>query len=49
MEIRTAYADVAVERWLAETGRDAILDGNGRSVSEVKNERLGDGGQKDAA
>ncbi|SEG33356.1 site-specific DNA-methyltransferase, partial [Jhaorihella thermophila] len=27
MEISPAYVDVAVERWQAETGKDAILDG----------------------
>ena len=30
MEISPAYVDVAVERWQVETGRDAILDGDGR-------------------
>jgi DNA modification methylase len=40
MEISPAYVDVAVERWQAETGRDAILDGDGRSFAEVKAERL---------
>ena len=28
MEISPAYIDVAVERWQAETGKDAILDGD---------------------
>ena len=42
MEISPAYVDVAVERWQAETGRDAILDGDGRTFAEVKAERLGD-------
>ena len=41
MEISPAYVDVAVERWQAETGRDAILDGDGRSFAAVKAERLG--------
>jgi DNA (cytosine-5)-methyltransferase 1 len=36
MEISPAYVDVAVERWQAETGRDAILDGDGRTFAEVK-------------
>ena len=43
MEISPAYVDVAVERWQAETGRDAILDGDGRSFAAVKAERLGAG------
>ena len=33
MEISPAYVDVAVERWQAETGRDAILDGDGRTFA----------------
>jgi DNA modification methylase len=41
MEISPAYVDVAVERWQAETGRDAVLDGAGRSFAAVKAERLG--------
>jgi hypothetical protein len=40
MEISPAYVDVAVERWQAETGRDAVLDGDGRSFAAVKAERL---------
>ena len=42
MEISPAYVDVAVERWQAETGKDAILDGDGRTFAQVKAERLGD-------
>ena len=42
MEISPAYIDVAVERWQAETGRDAILDGDGRTFAQVRTERLGD-------
>jgi DNA modification methylase len=41
MEISPAYVDVAVERWQAETGRDAMLDDDGRSFTAVKSERLG--------
>ena len=40
MEISAAYVDVAVERWQAETGKDAILDGDGRTFAEVRVERL---------
>ena len=47
MEISPAYVDVAVERWQAETGRDAILDGDGRTFAQVRAERLGD--EADAA
>ena len=34
--------DVAVERWQAETGREAILDGDGRTFAQIRTERLGD-------
>ena len=40
MEISPAYVDVAVERWQAETGKEAILDGDGRTFSQVRTERL---------
>jgi hypothetical protein len=43
MGISPAYVDVAVERWQAETGRDAVLDGDGRSFTVVKAERLSAG------
>lgn len=43
MEIGPAYVDVAIERWQAETGKDAILDGDGRTFAVVKAERLGGG------
>lgn len=49
MEISPAYIDVAVERWQAETGRDAILDGDGRTFAQVKTERLGEGDSKEDA
>ena len=35
------YCDVIVQRWQGETGRDAVLDGDGRSFAAVKAERLG--------
>ena len=41
IEISPAYIDVAIERWQAETGKDAILDGDGRTFAAVKEERLG--------
>lgn len=41
MEISPAYVDVAVERWQAEIGRDAVLDGDRRRFGEVERERLG--------
>ncbi len=42
MEISPAYVDVAVERWQADTGREAVLDGDGRTFAQVRTERLGD-------
>ena len=42
MEISPAYIDVCIERWQAETGKDAVLDGDGRTFDEIKAERLGD-------
>jgi DNA modification methylase len=42
MEISPAYVDVAVERWQAETGKEAILDGDGRTFAQVRTERLGE-------
>jgi len=42
MEISPAYVDVAVERWQAETGKEPMLDGDGRTFAAVKEERLGD-------
>ncbi len=49
MEISPAYVDVAVERWQAETGRDAILDGDGRTFAKVREERLRESDAADAA
>ncbi|MFO7856311.1 MAG: hypothetical protein R6V44_14065 [Paracoccaceae bacterium] len=41
MEISPAYVDVAVQRWQAETGRKAVLDGEGGSFAEIQRERIG--------
>ena len=41
LEIDPAYADVIVQRWQAETGEPAILDGEDRSFAEVATARLG--------
>jgi DNA modification methylase len=41
IEVDPRYVDVIVERWQAETGREAVLDGDGRSFATVKAERLG--------
>jgi DNA modification methylase len=42
LELDPRYVDVIVERWQAETGRDAILDGDGRTFAQVRTERLGE-------
>ena len=34
MELDPGYVDVIVERWQDETGRDALLDGDGRGFAE---------------
>ena len=43
-ERQAQYASLrsAVERWQADTGREAILDGDGRTFVQVKAARLGD-------
>jgi DNA modification methylase len=41
IELDPRYVDVIVDRWQAETRRDAVLDGDGRSFAAVKWERLG--------
>jgi DNA modification methylase len=39
VELDPAYVDVAVLRWQAFTGREAVLEGDGRSFAEVAAER----------
>jgi DNA modification methylase len=41
IELDPAYVDVALQRWQAFTGDKAILDGHGRSFTEVAAERQG--------
>lgn len=41
MEVDPGYVDVAVLRWQALTGQDAILDGDGRSFAALCAERRG--------
>jgi len=43
VELDPAYVDVAVERWQGFTGREAVLEGDGRSFAEVTAERLAEG------
>lgn len=49
MEVSPAYVDVGVERWPAETGKDAILEGDGRTFAELKAERLGNTPEEEEA
>jgi len=39
IELNPSYVDVAVLRWQAFTGIEAILEGNGRSFATVAAER----------
>ncbi len=41
LELDPRYVDVIVERWQAETGREAALDGDGRGFTAVSTERTG--------
>jgi len=41
MELDPRYVDVIVKRWQDFTGQEAILDGDGRTFNEMKNERQG--------
>ena len=41
LELDPKCCDVIIERWQAETGRDATLDDDGRSFAALKSERLG--------
>ena len=40
IEISPAFVDVAVRRWQEATGRDAVLDSDGRNFADVAAERL---------
>jgi DNA modification methylase len=40
-EIDPRYTDVVVSRWQTLTGRQATLEGDGRTFDEVKTERMG--------
>lgn len=40
VEIEPGYVDVIVERWQRATGKQAILDGDGRTFAEIQSERL---------
>ena len=40
LELDPKYVDVVVERWQRLTGREATLDGDGRTFEQMKAERL---------
>ena len=40
IEIEPRYVDVAVRRWQNLTGKDATLDGDGRTFAEIQAERV---------
>lgn len=40
VELNPAYVDVAIKRWQDFTGKQAVLEGDGRTFAEVANERL---------
>ena len=39
VELDPAYVDVALRRWEAFTGQQAVLDGDGRTYAEIAGER----------
>ena len=43
MEIDPQYADCIVRRWEEYTGKQAVLDGDGRTFAEVARERIKEG------
>ena len=40
MEIDARYVDCIVQRWERYTGKQAVLEGDGRSFTEISRERL---------
>jgi len=40
MELQPVFVDIGVRRWEKATGKSAVLDGDGRSFDEIKNERV---------
>jgi DNA modification methylase len=41
MELDPKYVDVVVQRWQTLSGKEATLEGDGRTFAEVKKEREG--------
>ena len=46
IELNPAYVDVGVARWQNQTGKEATLEGDGRTFLEVMSERVGGAGIK---
>jgi DNA modification methylase len=42
IELDPKYVDVIVQRWQQLTGKEATLDGNGKSFDQVKHDRHGE-------
>ncbi len=41
IELDPKYVDVVVQRWQTLSGKEAILDGDGRTFAEIAKERIG--------
>jgi DNA modification methylase len=40
LELDPKYVDVAVQRWQGLTGKEAVLEGDGRTFEQIEQERL---------
>ena len=40
MEIDPKYADCIVRRWQEHVGKEALLEGDGRTFEQIKTDRL---------
>ncbi len=49
IEIEPRYVDVTIRRWQSFTGRDALLHADGKTLEEVRAERVGDGAMRPSA
>jgi hypothetical protein len=39
LELSPAYVDVAAQRWMSFTGQQAVVEGDGRTFSEIEEAR----------
>ena len=44
IELDPKYVDVVIQRWQQLTGKEARLDGDGRTFAEIAHERRADSG-----